>query len=99
VRHAQLRIIRSHLPPTREGWLASPARLDRLIEEYGGACAVCNVRPSEPDRDLLIDVVANGAVRGVLCLPCYFVVRLVGEDEPMKRLLTVARYMAGELTI
>ena len=58
-----------------------------MVEEQGGACAICQVRPAEHvDHDH-----ETGAVRGILCFTCNVGLGNFG-DEP-ERLLLAHRYL------
>lgn len=65
----------------------------QALNGQGGRCAICAERPPEPERDLRVDVDPCRNRPSVLCVPCYTIVRLVGQDEPVRRLLSIARYL------
>lgn len=67
--------------------------VEALVEAQEGCCAVCGEPQEEPKHSLCVDLDASGRIRGLLCFSCQTVVALIGDDEPVRRLLLVAKYL------
>jgi hypothetical protein len=63
------------------------AKLDELIREQGGLCAVCRKKPPEHIHHDHV----TGEVRGVLCGPCNLGLGLFGDD--IERLAAAVGYL------
>lgn len=76
---------------SRRGWIIKskygllPAEFDRLMEEQGGVCAICEKPPAQ-GKHLYVDHdhVTRG-VRGLLCQKCNTGIGMFGDDAEVMR--------------